>query len=90
MKTIWKFELELRDEQEILMPLEAKPLHVDVQYGKPYIWALVDPEEGLSNYAFYIFGTGHSLLAGIENEISYLGTFMMLHESMVFHVFVEK
>jgi hypothetical protein len=39
--TIWKFELKRRDQIE--MPAGAKLLTVQMQNGKPHLWALVDP-----------------------------------------------
>ena len=44
MKTIWKFELELRTIQHVIMPAGAVILTAQMQKDKLCIWALVDPE----------------------------------------------
>lgn len=43
METIWKFELQTTDEQVISIPEKYQLLCVQTQFGKPYLWAKVEP-----------------------------------------------
>ncbi|TNE75026.1 hypothetical protein EP331_00220 [bacterium] len=84
-KTIWKFQLETTDYQEIEMPYQSKILCVQVQNGTPNIWALVDPKSPLVKRAFDIFGTGHPVDYNVKRE--YIGTYQLHGGSLVLHVF---
>ena len=85
--TIWKYPLELTDEQQFRMPVGAKPLSVATQNGQLCLWALVDP----SPYApketrrFYLRGTGHPMDDAVD--AAFIGTVMMHGGTLVFHVF---
>ncbi len=82
-KTIWKFVLEVTDEQEINMPVCAKVIHVGVQGGLDLcIWAIVDPTADLAPRRFLIFGTGNPMPVRPGN---YLGTAHV--GQFVWHVF---
>lgn len=79
MKTIYKYPLEVRDEQEIEMP--GKPVLFKVGLdpsGELCCWALVDPTSPPRPQRFYVVGTGHQVPAdayiwiGTVNQ----GTFM--------------
>ena len=90
MKKIFKYELPVDDTVIVDMPKGARPLHVDVQRGVPYIWALVDPQHESVKHLFRVAGTGHQI-ADKQSE-NYLGTFFLLFgapvkEQLVFHVF---
>ena len=84
MKTIWKYPLEVTDEQQILMPTSAQVLSVQLQQGSPCLWALVDPVEPLTLHTFMIHGTGHPCECGASE---YIGTFQQRNGLLVFHVF---
>ena len=83
METIWKYELETTDHQELELPLAAKVLTVQMQNGKPCLWALVDTEEQKAGQSICIFGTGHP----VEFVGDYLGTYQLNDGALVFHVF---
>ena len=87
MKTIWKYELEVTDEQVISVPVEAQALAVQVQGGKPCIWALVDSEAERRHRTVYIHGTGHEVSLGAQSG-RHLGTVQLAGGALVFHVFV--
>lgn len=87
MKSIWKFKLEMKDEQRILMPQNAAVLSVQVQHGFPCLWALVDTEETLSERTFIINGTGHQCVCG---AVDFIGTFMMNSGFFVGHLFEKR
>ncbi len=45
MISIWKFNLQTIDKQEIQMPVGAELLTVQIQNGEPCLWARVDTNE---------------------------------------------
>lgn len=81
---IYKYPLEITDEQEIEMPEAAKILTVQVQNNIPCIWARVNPEGRLIKYKVYMYGTGHECPYYTDDR--YIGTFQ--YGPLVFHVFV--
>jgi hypothetical protein len=87
MKSIWKFPLE-GFECNVEMPTGAKILHVATQGDepKPYVWALVDPDAPKVRRTLTIVGTGWKLKDHM-GSMPYVGTFMLLGGSMVWHVF---
>ena len=90
MKTVWKFELPIKDKVEIEMPCGAQILCVDIQRNKlpplPItIWALVDPAKSNEKVTFRIAGTGHGIYSPDYSE--YIGTVLMENDRLVFHVF---
>ena len=75
MKAIWKYELRIDDETILEIPSEAQILDVQVQYGKPCIWVLVDPESTSNEVRqFHTYGIGHK-----HEDISgtYIGTYQL-------------
>lgn len=58
MKTIWKYELEITDEQYIDMPKNARVLSAGNQNGKLCLWAMVSTEAKLIPHRVAICGTG--------------------------------
>lgn len=85
MKSIWKFGLEVTDEQTVEMPVGAKPLSVQVQHGTPCLWALVDTKALKEKRVVQIFGTGHP----VADEGDYVGTFQIEGGALVFHAFIK-
>ena len=86
--TIYKYELEVTDEQIVLLPKEAKILCVQEQHGGPKLWALLNPEEPLEPRLIRTCGTGH-LIKDIK-RLHYLGTYQLHNGTLVFHVFEDK
>lgn len=84
MKTIWKFSLGVMDEQTIPMPIGAHILHVARQGGVPQLWAEVMTNTPTSPRVIRMFGTGHPMP---NNPGRYIGTFQMLGDALVFHVY---
>ena len=99
-KTIWKFELETKDNQIVKMPINAKILTIQTQFDKPCLWALVDPNADKEDRFIKIFGTGHSVrynkcspMLGAEELdecIKYIGTYQLHNGSLVFHAFEKN
>ena len=86
-KTIWKFELETTDRQEIEIPINAEILTIQTQNGIPCLWALVNPENEKENKMLEIFGTGHPINYGMGVNRIYLGSYEINNGTLVFHVF---
>lgn len=84
MRTIWKFTLEVTDQQTLLMPAGAQILSVQVQHGAPQLWAAVDSDSPLESRSFEIFGTGHWLPPRLG---AFVGAFQISGGTLVFHVF---
>ena len=84
-KTIWKFPLEVTDEQTVQVPEGAQLLSVQTQYGKPCLWALVDPQAEKKPCVIQTYGTGHP----VTHIDMYLSTYQMEGGALVFHVFVK-
>jgi hypothetical protein len=87
MKSIWKFPIEITDEQKVFMPQTAQVLSVQVQNGTPCIWALVDTEEQIAERTFIVHGTGHPCACEASE---FIGTFQVRGGSLVFHLFEKK
>jgi len=85
-KRIWKYQLEVVDVQNILMPKGAEILTIQVQYGEPCLWALVDPKEEVEKRTIEIFGTGNPISVDMEMR-KYISTFNLLDGGLVFHAF---
>ena len=83
MMTIWKFPLEVVDDQIVDMPYGATILTVQAQNDVPCMWALVGTNNALVPRAFHIAGTGHPF-NGVGD---YVGTFQLSGGALVFHVF---
>lgn len=85
MTKVFKFPLEISDEQKVLMPVGAKVLTVQVQNGVPCLWAECNPDAECVYRTFLIRGTGHPIDDNIEKE--YIGTIQLYGGSLVLHVF---
>jgi len=85
MSAIWKYEIEATDYQVINMPSGAEILGVQVQYGKPCIWAKVDPECNKEEREFVLCGTGHTIQSNLH--LKFIGTFQLMEGRFVGHIF---
>lgn len=87
--TIYKYPLEIKDEQVVMLPTGAKILTVQAQMDKPCIWAMVNPTAP-NNMALTIriFGTGHTIKD--SDSLEYIGTFQIYGGRLVFHAFVQR
>jgi len=90
-QAIWKFPLEIVDEQEIDMPIGAKIITVKNQNKKPCLWAICNVDSQYEKRKFKIYGTGHqhNLIEG-----DYIGSVQIYHDmpnnslmQFVWHVF---
>lgn len=81
---IWKFELQITDIQIVKMPRHAQLLTVQVQHGKPMLWAAVNQLDEKVGRIISIYGTGRNL---DSVEALYVGTVQLMSGNAVFHVF---
>ena len=61
MKSVWKYSLELTDEQTLLVPSDFQILKVGVQDNVIQAWALVTPGDPSHMIKIRISGTGHPI-----------------------------
>ena len=83
---IWKWELDITDEQDIVAPLATKFLDVQWQYDTIAIWGMFDCriEHDLVPRNILIYGTGHRMTLG---NAQYIGTVQESDRRLVWHVF---
>ena len=85
MLTIWKFEIEVTDKQEVEMPRGAELLFVGRQGSQPadklMLWAEVDTTEPRVLRQLRIAGTGHPL----DEYEKYVGSVIV--EPFVWHLY---
>jgi hypothetical protein len=84
MVTIWKYPLEVTDEQDVLLPLGARILTVQSQNDRPCLLAIVEPDMRVSARKIVTHGTGHQFS---DKNLNYLGTYQLRGGSLIFHVF---
>ena len=88
MKRVYKYPLDIQDEVIVMMPKGARVLSVQVQNGRPCLWAAVDPNEmTLEERRFRIAGTGHPIQDDVVD--GFIGTIQMYDGRLVFHLFEE-
>jgi hypothetical protein len=83
---IWKYQFE-SPYAVWEMPKGAEILCVQLQYGKPCIWAKVDPDAEPVTRIFQIHPTGQDMGS---TDFKYVGTYQVLdasEHSFVWHVF---
>lgn len=83
-QTIWKFPLDITDEQVIFVPEGAAPLHVGAQDGVLCLWILVDTTARFDEQTIRIYGTGNPIGSEGRNEC-HVGSTQM--GPYVWHVF---
>jgi hypothetical protein len=89
MLTIWKYEIPIQDNFELLMQRNAKILAVQTQFEVPCIWCLVDPKEKMVQRRFRVAGTGHDIKEDPLLMI-YVGTFQTNGGAFIGHLFETK
>lgn len=83
MKTIWKYPLEITDEQVVAMPNDAEILTVQMQGSELCLWAVVEDTNPKEPRTICIIGTGNPMPD--ERFLIYIGTAQM--GPLVWHVF---
>ena len=86
---IYKYELQITDQQFVEMPAPFEILSVHSQYGQVMMWAKVSVAlQGSAPTQLVrigVFGTGHDLPDDIENA-SFIGTVLTEADQLVWHV----
>ncbi len=90
MKTIWKYEVPIKDSFSIQIPEGGKILSLQTQKGTPYIWILVDQSRRNEQRNFRYFGTGFPIENPIDSNLLYIGSVLIQDEVLVFHLFEER
>lgn len=83
---IYKYALDVTDRQDVLMP-DGEILCVQMQYGQPMLWVLVDPDAPIVKRVISTYGTGNLIP---EGKRQYIGTYQMSAGTLVWHVFEER
>jgi hypothetical protein len=91
MKTIYKYPLEITDLQSVSIPFGYTLLSVQMQSGKPCLWAMVDTDNIEEKCTIEMFGTGNPInpIKGIGQRV-FIDTFQIHGAGLVFHVFEYK
>jgi hypothetical protein len=83
---IWKFELQKERTQLLKMPKKSEIMDIQMQNGKPVMWALVDPETDEIEVKINMYGTGWDThQSSIKDE--YLST--VQDGELVWHFFMN-
>jgi hypothetical protein len=85
--TIWKSTLQFTDEQVIELPESYEILCIQTQFGRPCLWAKVNPKCYHVKLRLRTFGTGQEISEGLN--LRYIGTYQINNGSLAFHVFEE-
>lgn len=88
-ETVYKYPLEIEDEQVVLLPTGARILTVQQQNNNIFLWALVNPTSpNVQAFTIRIHGTGHAI--SDSDELEYINTVQLYGGKLVFHVFVKR
>jgi len=94
MKTIFKYIIEVKDEQTLTIPVGSKILSVQVQGDNICLWAIVNPQIVDEEVLIEIFGTGNpiedeKIIFGQQRrERIFIGT--VQQHKFVWHIFYTK
>jgi len=83
MKVVYKYPIVFEHEQSIFLPVDLKPLSVQLQDDVFCLWALTDGESQLRFRQLWIIGTGHK---EVEDNAEWIGT--VQKGSYVWHFFL--
>lgn len=84
MRTVYKYPLEV-GRTELKMPVGATVLDVQMQSGKPTLWALIDlQQQAEERRIFDVYGTGHRMP---NFPGAYIATVQTFGGNLVWHVF---
>jgi hypothetical protein len=86
MNTIYKYPIEIADEQTVSMPTGAQVLSAQMQGTQLCIWALVEVGNVNCNRRVRIFGTGNTVK--LDGNWKFVDS--VQERIFVWHVFVES
>lgn len=86
MKTIWKYELMIHDEQIVDLPKNAEILTIQNLQGNQCLWALVSPANETEPRTIVCRDTGHDI--DFPNfTLQYISSAQFYNGDVVFHYF---
>lgn len=85
MTTIFKYELDITDFNDIAIPQEAEVISIQVQNDIPCIWALVNTDNPVETRRFITVGTGNEIPGCLP--MVFVGTYQLPKLGLVFHCF---
>lgn len=85
MRRIFKYPLQATSGavQSIFLPVGSELLTVQLQYGTPSAWFMVDPDAEKRDRSFVFIMTGH----GVPDGLRYVQTFQFDGGDFVLHLF---
>jgi hypothetical protein len=86
MHKVFKYKIKIKDYFSLVFPQGARILSVQVQYGKPQLWALVNPHNTVETRNFLLIDTGEQIENNLE-RLDYIGTFQLDDGEYVGHLF---
>ena len=86
MRRIFKYELHVEDKQYIQSFNYFDPLGVEIQNGKPVLYAIVDDDTKPRQYIIRTYGTGMTL-DNDDGSAMFIGRYKLMGDSLVYHVF---
>ncbi len=89
IRTVWKYPLEVRDEQTIKVPEGSLALSVIAQNNVLTLYCCVDTESPIKLERVVIMGTGQLYEPPDLPLLSYLGTVPTYNGNLVWHVFTS-
>ena len=74
MKKIFKYEMSIKEKQEIELPINAEIIRVDDLDGRFFLWAIVNPEEDTETETRYLefYKTGQPIETETK-DLKYIG-----------------
>ena len=85
MFKVFKYPIDVTDDQTIVLPPDAELLKIMVQHDVPCMWVRVDTSKAVVPWEFKLVGTGHPA-PSYETHI-YVDSFMIEDGALVFHLF---
>ena len=86
MTTIYKYPLNMLDEQTIIIPENHKILCVHMQGQTPCMWAMVDPNKTNISLKILVYGTGTPIVD--PEMLSYISSIQI--GFFVWHIFTKE
>ncbi len=88
---VWKYPLEILDEQAILVPAGTKFLSLLEQNNIPTLYFLVnDGEEDMEIISVSIRGTGHPVEREMSKVSQYIGSVSTCGGQLIWHIWIKR
>ena len=88
-RRIYKYEIEIIDEQILTLPKDSKILSIINQHEKVYIYVDVDSyTQQTEDYYVQLYGTGYHIRH--DDSYIFLGTISLKEGDFILHAFYKK